>query len=152
MRPNAGAPMRRLTISLKRRPVITVDRTSIGRLKLAYVILADKKVRYPKGRSKIVYIGTTKRGINRVAWSAAVRSEEIFSIRGVSSFEARMITCKARQRVRTWHQLERALLIEFTRRFGSTPRCNSHGKRFKERKEFLLFSRRRIATIIDDLS
>jgi hypothetical protein len=55
--------MRRLSISLKRGAVMIVDRLSIGDLKLAYVIVADKKVKYASGRARIAYIGTTKNGI-----------------------------------------------------------------------------------------
>jgi len=53
-----------------------VDRISLGYSKLAYINCADKKLRYPQGRSRIGYIGTTKNGISRVAESAASRSEK----------------------------------------------------------------------------
>src|SRR5207247_9671411 len=42
-----------------------------GHKKLVYVILTDRKYRYPKGRSRVVYVGTTKNGFDRVAQSAA---------------------------------------------------------------------------------
>ena len=79
--------MKRLHISLKRHEAITVDRVSVGKLKLAYVICADKKLRYGKKRSKIAYIGTTKNGIDRFAQSAASRSDEVFDLRGVEQLQ-----------------------------------------------------------------
>ncbi|ARU18278.1 hypothetical protein A9D14_18150 (plasmid) [Croceicoccus marinus] len=38
-----------------------------------YVICADRKLRYENGYSHIAYIGTTRKGIARVAGSAAYR-------------------------------------------------------------------------------
>lgn len=125
---------------------------SIGAAKLVYVLCADRRLRYPKGRSRIVYVGTTKNGIRRVAGSVARRADDILQAHGVKRFHARIVTCRPRQRVKTWLVLERALLLEFRTRFGAQPRCNSHGKRMRERDEFAYFRRARITTIIDDLS
>ncbi len=144
--------MARLRISLKRQPAIQVDRITVGPLKLVYVLTADKKIRYAKGRSKIVYIGTTKNGIDRIASSAAYRAEEIFALSGVTRCEARIVTCTPRQRIRSWAKLERALLLAFRERYGSVPRCNKHGSRMKLTDEYQLFAKKRLTDILDDLA
>src|SRR4051812_6596732 len=102
-----------LRVSLKRSPAIEVDRISIGNLKLVYVICADRKLVYPKGRSRIAYIGTTKTGIHRVAQSAANRSDQVLSLPKVDSFQVRIVTCTPRQNVKSWHKLERAMILVF---------------------------------------
>lgn len=145
--------LRRLSIRLNREPAMEATRVSIAKQRsLVYVPVADKRLRYRKGLSRIAYIGTTKRGSTRVASSIAGRAPQILTLRGVRKFHARIVTCQPRQNVATWPLLERALLIAFKARFGEVPKCNVHGKRMRERDEFKAFSRRRIASIIDELS
>lgn len=144
--------MARLRISLKRQVAIQVDRITVGPLKLVYVLTTDKKQRYAKGRSKIVYIGTTKNGKDRIASSAAYRAEDIFSFNGVTRFEARIVTCTPRQRIRSWVKLERALLLAFKERYGAIPRCNTHGSRMKLTNEYEIFAKKRLTDILDDLA
>lgn len=143
---------RRIAIALKHEIAMEATRVSIGKRKLVYVLCADKRLKYPKGRSRIAYVGTTKRGIRRLASSVADRADQILELRGVRRFSARIVTCQPRQRVKTWRVLERAILLEFRSRFGTQPKCNTHGKRFRERDEFAYFRRMRIRAIIDDLS
>ncbi len=88
----------------------------------------------------------------RVAQSAASRSNEILRQPGVNSFEARIVTCQPRQSVKTWHKLERALLIVFKELHGDVPRYNTHGKNFVETDEFRYFSKARIRRILEDLA
>jgi hypothetical protein len=144
--------MRRLRVSLKRDEALRATRVSIGKAKLVYVLVADKRLRYPQGRSRIAYIGTTRRGVARVASSVAARAEDILGLNGVRSCHARVVTCRPRQRVRTWLKLERALLIKFKERFGDTPRCNTHGKKMKAIDEFEYFHERGISHVLDELS
>jgi hypothetical protein len=110
--------MPRLRVSLKRYAALEVDRVSIGNLKLVYVICADRKMSYKNGRSRIVYIGTTKTGIDRLAQSAAYRSDEVLGLRGVSSFQVRVVTCTPRQRIKSWRKLERAMILGFRDIYG----------------------------------
>ncbi|MHC4679483.1 MAG: hypothetical protein ACYTEK_12370 [Planctomycetota bacterium] len=56
--------VKRLTVSLKQKHAMQVTRVSIGRKKLVYMILAKKAMKYPWDRSRVVYIGTTKKGVN----------------------------------------------------------------------------------------
>ncbi|GFO81110.1 MAG: hypothetical protein A49_07370 [Methyloceanibacter sp.] len=143
---------RRLPVVLQREHAMSVTRVSIGDQKLVYVALADKKLNYSNGRSLIAYIGTTKRGISRIASSVAARAESILGLHGVRRFDVRVVTCRTRQKVKSWCKLERALLLSFRLRYGEVPRCNTQGNRMKETDEFAYFARSRIARIVEDLS
>src|SRR5258706_126350 len=123
---------RRASVSLKRETALTAKRVILGHDKLVYVLVADRKLDYPDGRSRIAYIGTTKLGGARIAQSVATRAEAILNLHGVTSFEARIVTCRPRQHVRMWHKLERALLLQFRNMLGEVPRCNIQGKNFTE--------------------
>lgn len=144
--------LRRLSLSLKRGAALTATRVSIGKNKLVYVLIADKRLRYQKGKSRVAYIGTTKRGVGRVAGSVAARAEQILGLHGVTAFHARVVTCQPRRNVSTWLKLERALLLSFKQKFGEVPRCNSHGKAMRERDEFRYFNRRGVMNVIEELS
>lgn len=144
--------VRRASVSLKREPALVARRIILHKDKLVYVLVANKKFDYEKGRSSIVYIGTTKKGGARIAQSVAFRSKEILELRGVTEFEARIITCKPRQRVKMWHKLERALLLSFKEKFGEVPQCNIQGKNIEEVDEFNYFTKSRLKRILEDLS
>lgn len=141
----------RLRISLKRQPAMVVNRIAVGDLKLCYVLCANRSIPYDTGRSPIIYMGTTRNGIDRVAQSAAAKSW-VLGMHGVTSFEVRIVTCGSRQRIRSWHKLERALLLTFRDKFGTVPICNTVGKNFVETDEFRLFSRSRVSAVIEGLT
>lgn len=142
----------RLHVSLKRGNAMEISRISIGNEKLVYFLLADKKLDYAGGRSRVAYIGTTKNGISRVANSVAYRAPDVLRLRGVQGFSVRIVTCKPRQRVKTWVKLERAFLLAFKETYEEVPWCNSHGKSITEVDEFRYFSRSRLKRILDDLA
>lgn len=142
---------RKLNVRLARDAALTVTRVSIKYDKLCYVIVADKWLQYKSGRSKIVYIGTTKKGVGRVAQSAAGKAATVLRIPGVRSFTARVVTCRGRQRVQSWRALERALILVFKDMYGEVPRCNSHGKRMKVRDEFEYFAKSRLKRILEEI-
>lgn len=144
--------LRRLQLSLKFGHALEATRVSIGNKKLVYILVADRRQKYELGRSRIVYIGTTRKGVSRVARSVAFRANDVLALRGVRSFHARIVTCPPRPNVATWLKLERALLVCFKERFGEIPTCNSHGKRMRERDVFRYFKKRAAAKVIDELS
>lgn len=144
---------RRLQVSLKTAPAMTVRRVALEHERLVYVICADRKLRYENGKySHIAYIGTTKKGLARVAGSAAYRAEDILWSRGVQSFDVRLVTCPGSNGIRSWCRLERAMIIAFREMFGEIPLCNVQGSGFEEHREFITFRRSRIDQIIRDLS
>jgi hypothetical protein len=144
--------LRRLHARLHQYEALRLTAVSVAADHLVYVFLTDAKLEYEGGRSRIAYIGTTKNGAHRLASSAASRATKILNARGVWSFDARIITCRPRQRVKTWRILERALLLRFKDRFLEPPLCNVHGKSMREGDEFEYFSPRRIDRLIDELS
>jgi predicted GIY-YIG superfamily endonuclease len=144
--------VRRLTISLRRHEAIRVTRVAVSHRKLVYVIVADKKLSYPRGRSRIVYIGTTKNGVNRVAQSAAYRAEKVLNLHGVEEFAVRIVACRPRQRVKTWKKLERALLLAFREIYGEVPKRNTQGKKMSWRDETEYFAKPRLLRILGDLA
>ncbi len=143
--------MRRLSVMVKWPPAINVTRVSVRHKKLCYVVTANKVVRYPKGRSRIVYIGTTERGIERLANSAAYRAPNILGSAGIVHFDVHVVTCGTRQHVKTWRKLERALLLSFRSAHGAPPLSNVHGVKMRETNEFHYFSRGRIRHVLEDL-
>ncbi len=143
---------RRLKVALKRDEALRATRVTIGKNKLVYILIADKRLKYKTGKSRIAYIGTTRKGVARIAQSVAARADDILSLHGVRTFHARIATCKPRQNVATWKKLERALLLTFRERFGEVPKCNSHGKRMKVTDEFRYFGTKGVANVIDELS
>lgn len=121
--------------------------------KLVYVHLASKKQSYEHGtKSRIVYIGTTKKGQARVASSMAERAPSILKLHGVKTFDVRIITCKGLQKVRSWKQLETALLIAFRSIYGTVPACNKQGKNIDHDNEcWKYFTRAKIERVIEEL-
>ena len=104
---------------------MTVTRRSLWSKKMVYVILADKRIEYPHGRSRVIYIGTTKRGSRRPATNAADKAMKAFNeLRGVKNIHVRILTCQARQSVKTWEELESALLVTFKYLYGRLPQFN----------------------------
>jgi len=144
--------VKRSPISLKKKPAFSVSRVSIGDDRLVYVMVADKKFKYPNERSRIVYIGTTKNGVFRVTNSIAERAEDILLEHGVESFDVRIVTCHARQRVKMWHRLEQAMLVIFREINGASPLCNADTAGVNEGNVFDLFSRARVRRILEDLA
>ncbi len=143
--------MSKLKVKLQDGAALEVGRVSIGQNKLAYVLLANKRLKYLHGSSRVAYIGTTKKGVSRVAASAAYRAEEILDLHGVTRCTARVVTCTPRKSVTTWKKLERALLLVFRQEYGEVPWCNTAGKRMKEKDEFDYFDRNRLKKILVEI-
>jgi len=126
----------KLEISLRPRSVLTVTRTSLSQEKLIYILVSNKKIRYRKGSSKIVYVGRTEKGIARIAKSAAYRADRIFKRPSVTIFEARVITFRESSSIKSRKKLERAFLLAFKGLYGQLPLCNQQGKRYRTTDEF----------------
>jgi hypothetical protein len=124
----------------------------IGSEQLVYVLVTDKRLRYDHGKSRIVYTGTTRNGSARVAQSVATQAETILALHGVHAFHASILTCKPRQRLRTWLKLERALPVCFLEQFGDVQECNRHGGKMKPGDAFDYFSKVRVVELIQELS
>jgi hypothetical protein len=145
-------PRKRVSIVLKPKYAMVVTRIALGRKKLVYVILAQKALKYPWGRSRIAYIGTTKKGMSRFAQSATAKADDVLKLHGVREMEVRVIRCGAIPNVQTWVKLERAMIFTFRRLYGDIPKCNKVGKGFRERDEFRYVSSRRVESVLRSLA
>ena len=143
---------KKLAISLKPGHAMQVTRILIRKKRLVYVILVPKALKYQFGRSKIAYIGTTKKGGARIAQSVAAHADDILSRYGVREFTVRIVTCPRRQGVNTWPKLERALLLAFRQKHGVLPKCNKQGKHIKEQDVFKYFNRDRLVEVLRSLN
>jgi hypothetical protein len=143
--------MKRLNVRLRTGAAMHVTRVPLNSAKLVYVIVASKKLRYRWGRSPIVYIGTTRKGTGRMAQSAARLTDKVLSKHGVKSFDVRMLTCRPRNRVKTWIELERALLHAFRKMYGDVPEFNSQGKRARDTNAFRYFRENRLREILQQI-
>lgn len=148
-------PSRRCSVSLKGEPALRATRALVDNDKLVYVLVASKPREYgPKKRkSRIMYIGTTKNGEERIATSAATRADSILGCHGVKAFEVRIVTCTPLQRVKTWFKLEKALLIRFRNLFGTLPMCNDKNKNSSNDDDSLnYFNPKTLDAVLEKLS
>ncbi len=110
---------------------MSVDKTIGKRDKLVYLLLTKKPQKRLRGRSRIMYVGTTEKGISRIASSVAVRSETIFKKWGIKSIDVEVVWCTPLQKVKSWKLLERAILADFLSFHGELPECNKQGKSYQ---------------------
>lgn len=141
--------VRRLTIRAAAAPVIIVSRAALHERSLVYVACANKLIKYPRGRSRVVYIGTTKNGIDRIAASAARTAKRFLNHHGVRSLDCFVVTCRKRPGLKTWKKLEHALLLAFKDVFGQVPIGNTQGKNSFWDDELSYFKLRRLRTIVE---
>ena len=141
--------MRRLQVHLNKKQVMIVHRRILKKEKVVYLLTAAKPLRYTGGRSRIVYIGTTKRGAGRIAGSAAKHAEEIMSERGLKEVIVFVASCASRPGLPTWEWLEDALLALFRAEYEELPMCNDQGKKLKwNRKLDRMFKRKAIEQVL----
>jgi hypothetical protein len=92
---------------------------------MVYILAANKYFKYRNGRSRIIYIGTTKTGAGRPAASAVNKASQAFgTLHGVKAIEAHIATCRPRKHLKTWKHLEAALLDTFRNRYYQLPKYN----------------------------
>ena len=142
----------KLTVQTTQKPAVTITRQATKSKELVYIAVANKPVKYHDGESRIVYIGTTKNGAERIAASAAKKAGDMLGIFGVSHLEFFVVTSTHHGQIETWRKLERGLLLAFREKFGTQPRCNIVGKRMKWSDELKYFTRYRLDGVIDKYS
>ena len=141
-----------LTVQTTAKPAVTITRTATKAQELVYIAVANKKIKYPGGNSRIVYIGTTKNGADRIAASAAAKANQMLGLHGVQHLELFVVTSSSIKGVKTWHKLERGLLLAFREKFGKPPECNIVGKKMRWTDELQYFTRKRLDGVIDQYS
>ncbi len=141
--------------SVTRRPAIILTREAIKRDKLVYIAVANKKIKYPSGRwSRIVYIGTTEKGIQRIAGSGAHRAKTLLTEWGVKELKLYVVyTRKGKQGVvAVWEKLERALIQAFKDLHWAKPKLNQQGKNANWESYYKYFSRQKTRKVIEQFS
>lgn len=144
--------VRRLTIRKPAIPVIVIARAALHEQRLVYLACANKLIKYERGRSRIVYIGTTKNGIDRIAASAARTAKRFLNHHGVQSLECFVVTCRRRPGLSTWKKLERSLLLAFKDVFGQVPLGNTQGKNTFWDDELSYFKLKRLRDVVSSHS
>jgi hypothetical protein len=100
---------------------------------------ANKYFKYQNGRSRIIYIDTTKTGAERPAASAVNKASQAFGkLHGVKTIEVHIATCRPRRNLQTWKHLETALLDTFVNRYFQLPKYNKI--RPKPKKELFRYT------------
>jgi hypothetical protein len=113
---------------------------------MVYILAANKYLKYPNGRSRILYIGTTKKGAGRPAVSAVNKASQVFGkLHGVKTIEVHIATCRPRQSTPTWKHLESSLLDAFRKKYFDLPRYNKVRPRPKDG----LFRDKALASLIE---
>jgi len=133
---------------------LTVVNSRYWARRMVYVLRADKPLKYKKGRSRIVYIGETRRGTKRPASSAASKALQAFrTLRGVRRIDVHPLTFRGKQNVKIWEVLERDLLTTFKALFGEIPQFNRQGTGRKFSVDRIrYFRKRRLQKIVVALS
>jgi hypothetical protein len=126
---------------------LTCTRAALGLDEVAYVIVADRRQAYPTGTSRIVYIGTSGRGLSRMAASAAARAPAALELPGVRRVHVVPVSYRRRE-VAANLLLERALLATFRDAFGDLPALNRRGGVMRLDIAFSVFSRARMRTAL----
>ena len=121
-----------LWIQASEDPAMVVLPTLLAARQVAYLLVADAHIRYPRGRSQIAYIGTTYTGFWRLASSTAERASRILRQPGVNSFRVVPVRAEPRRGLKTWELLEKSLLAAFRERYGRLPKCNKRGGSFSQ--------------------
>ncbi len=142
------AKLTKLRVKKHKGIALEMHRLAIKADKLVYVLLTNRKLKYTYGKSRIAYIGTTKKGVSRIVESAAKKAGDLLQLHGIKTLQAQIITSTGRSKVKTWEKLERALLLEFRAAYGEVPVGNTQGKGIKEGDEFKYFQRTRIRSIV----
>lgn len=107
---------------------LTLTRLAVHAEKLVYVIVSNKPKKYGKRRSRIVYIGTTRKGVDRVLGSVAAKARQALADHGTRRIDVYVYTARRRKHVAMWKKLEQGLLLSFKDVYGCVPRYNTHGK------------------------
>ncbi|MEY4593153.1 MAG: hypothetical protein RIR18_2048 [Pseudomonadota bacterium] len=141
-----------LTVQTTTKPAVTITRTATKASELVYIAVANKAIKYPSGKSRIVYIGTTKNGAERIAASAAAKAAQMLGLHGVKHLELYVVTSTSMAGVKTWHKLERGLILAFKEHFGEPPKCNIVGKKMRWTDELTYFTKGRLGGVISKYS
>ncbi len=133
---------------LKPQLAIQFNRADYGKDRIVYLLEVNKSHRYPRGRSRIVYIGTSRNGASRVAQSLVFKGKPYLEDHGIRELKAYVITVPGKRKVKMWKELESALLLGFVREYGAKPDANKQVPRGKAETIFKYFREKEIVAIL----
>lgn len=142
-----------LRVRVSPESALTVDRSRMWKKRLVYVLVANRRFKYPSGRrTYVLYIGTTGKGARRPAASAVEKAMAIFGdVRGVKQIGVYLLNSGSRRNVRTWEKLESALLAAFWQRYFSLPRENKRRGEYVNEEDIRYFRRDNLVNILRKL-
>jgi hypothetical protein len=141
---------RTLRVRVSKGSALTVDRSSLWKNRLVYILVANKTFKYKSGkRTHILYIGTTGKGARRPATSAVAKAMSIFGdVRGVKQIGVYLLNSDSRPSVRTWQKLESALLAAFCQRYYELPMKNKKRGEYAHEEDIRYFRRENLVKIL----
>ena len=122
-----------MKIHLASKPAMIVHRRILAKHRIVYLLVGKKPFKYKGGRTRIAYIGTSKKGASRVASSAAHKADKFFSRWGSRQMEVFIASCSAKPGLKSWQYLEHALLAVFLQLYRELPFCNKNGYKLDEK-------------------
>ena len=143
---------KKLRVTTLNKPSIVINRTRATKNTLVYIAVSNKAFNYRFGKSRVVYIGTTKTGTYRIAQSAVDKSKDLFTLHGIKQLSFYIVTCSSVKNLQSWKKLERALILTFRQLYGDPPKENIQGKRMKLTDEYDYFSRAKLLKVIEKYS
>ncbi len=138
-----------MRVHLNQNAVMSVHRKVLSKNRLVYILAARRPRRYAEGRSRIVYIGRTGKGVDRIARSVAFRAQRVFGKLRQRRLDVHIVSCSSRAGMRSWEYLERALLAVFRGLYHELPLENRQGKKLRwGGKLDRLFRRRAVEKVL----
>lgn len=139
-----------LKVRASKESVLTVDRSRMWGKRFVYILVANKKFKYPSGRrSHVIYIGTTSRGARRPAVSAVQKAMSFFGeMHGVKQIGVYLVSSDTRRNVKTWNKLESALLAVFRQRYFKLPLENKRRGEYVNEEDVRYFKREDLIKIL----
>ena len=80
--------MAKLRVKKHKGIALEIRRLAIRTDKLVYALLTNRQLKYRYGKSRVAYIGTTKKGASRIMQSAAKKAGELLELHGIKTLEA----------------------------------------------------------------
>lgn len=131
------APLRRYRISQPENPVLTVELEAGFNDQVVYLLVSNALQEYKYGKSRIVYVGRTDRGVKRIGESAADKIAQAYDY-DIAKIKAYVVYCNPQEGegASLPDMLERALIIRFNQIFGQLPIFNKRGFKLGDEQEY----------------
>lgn len=120
---------------------LTIDRSIVDYSNAVYLLVSPRRYAYPKAASRVLYIGRTRFGADRILSSLSERIWKAFRLHGVRSLEVYVVHWKGRRSLNSSRHAENAFLVAFRQLYGRVPLLNNTGEGLDEDEAFEWFSR-----------